>query len=123
MPRRRPRPHHEPIRATSMWYVDQIFLFRRGQRIEVVSSLVNDDGGLRNLSLVAPTSDPREAVRLAAQFVAGKGNVYSARDARLRWAKAQMVTEQENLVRDYQLEDEYLDAFEETLAQVRDQMR
>ena len=106
-----------------MWHVDQIFLARRGQRIEVISSLVDDRGGLRNLSLVAPTDDPREAVRLAAKFVAGKGNVHSARQARLRWARQQVVTEQDELIRDYELEDEYLDAFEETLGAVRDQLR
>lgn len=123
MPRHSRRPAHEPIRATSMWQVDQIFLARRGQRIEVISSLVNDRGGLRNLSLVAPTGDPREAVRLAAKDVAGKGNVYSARQARLRWARQQVVTEQDELIRDYDLEEEYLDAFEETLSAVRDQLR
>lgn len=113
----------EPIRATSMWRVDQIFLARRGQRIEVISSLVNDRGGLRNLSLVAPTGDPHEAVRHAARFVAGKGNVHSARNARVRWAREQMVTEQDELIRDRELEDEFLDEFEETLAAVRDQLR
>lgn len=124
---RRPRaggkPQNEPIRATSMWRVDQIFLARRGGRIEVISSLVNDRGGLRNLSLVAPTSDPRAAVRHAARHVAGKGNVSSARQARLRWAREQIVTEQDELIRDHDLEEEFLDEFEETLAAVRDQLR
>lgn len=123
MARRLAQTRWEPIRATSMWRVDQIFLARRGQRIEVISSLVNDRGGLRNLSLVAPTADPREAVRHAARFVAGKGNVSSARQARLRWARQQIVTEQDELIRDHELEDEFLDEFEETLAAVRDQMR
>lgn len=113
----------EPIRATSMWRVDQVFLARRGQRIEVISSLVNDQGGLRNLSHVAPTSDPRRAVRYAARHVAGLGNVFSARQARLRWAREQLVTEQDELIRDRELEDEYLDEFEETLSAVRDQLR
>lgn len=123
MPRRRAVPSHEPIRATSMWRVDQVFLARRGHRIEVISSLVNDQGGLRNLSMVAPTGDPVEAVRHAAKFVAGKGNVFSARQARVRWAREQMVTVQDELIRDRDLEDEFLDAFEETLSAVRDQMR
>ncbi|WP_135228546.1 hypothetical protein [Deinococcus fonticola] len=116
-------PAPEPIRATSMWRVDQIFLARHGQRIEVICSLVNDQGGLRNLSIVAPTSDPVKAVRHAARHVAGKGNVYSARQARLRWAREQLVTEQDELIRDRDLEDEFLDEFEETLAAVRDRMR
>ena len=124
MPRRRAAPApHEPIRATSMWRVDQIFLARRGQRIEVISSLVNDRGGLRNLSLVAPTDDPGEAVRHAARYVAGQGNVSSARNARVRWAREQMATVQDELIRDRALEDEFLDQFEETLAAVRDQLR
>lgn len=123
MPRRRAVPSYEPIRATSMWRVDQVFLARRGHRIEVISSLVNDQGGLRNLSMVAPTGDPVEAVRHAAKFVAGKGNVFSARQARVRWAREQMVTVQDELIRDRDLEDEFLDAFEETLSAVRDQMR
>lgn len=106
-----------------MWRVDQIFLARRGQRIEVISCLVNDRGGLRNLAHVAPTADPRQAVRHAARHVAGQGNVGSARQARLRWAREQLVTEQDELIRDYELEDEYLDEFEETLSAVRDQMR
>ncbi|MFC4455768.1 hypothetical protein [Deinococcus sonorensis] len=112
-----------PIRATSMWRVDQVFLSRSGIRTEVTASLVNDQGGLRNLAVVAPTEDPREAVRHAARFVAGKGNVSSARNARVRWAREQAATEQDNLVRDFQLEDEFLDAFEETLQEIRDRMR
>jgi len=87
-----------------MWRVDQVFLARSGMRTEVISSLVNDHGGLRNLSVVAPTEDPREAVRHAARFVAGKGNVSSARNARVRWAREQAATEQDSLVRDLALE-------------------
>lgn len=124
MPRRRPvRSASEPIRATSMWRVDQVFLARRGMRVEVTSSLVNDQGGLRNLSITAPTDDPLEAVRHAARFIAGKGNVSGARQARVRWTREQATTEQDALVRDRQLEDEFLDEFEETLAAVRDQQR
>lgn len=114
---------HEPIRATSMWRVDQVFLARRGQRVEVICSLVNDRGGLRNLSVVAPTDDPQVAVRHAARFIAGKGNVSGARQARVRWAREQTTTLQDELIRDEQLEDDFLDEFEETLAAVRDQMR
>ena len=106
-----------------MWRVDQVFLTNRGARIEVTASLVNDDGGLRNLSVVAPTSDPRDAVVHAAKFVAGRGNVYRAFGARIRWAREQAVTEQHNLVRDEALEDAFLEAFEDTLAEIRDRMR
>ncbi|WP_216319400.1 hypothetical protein [Deinococcus aestuarii] len=121
--RRIPRAAPEPIRATSMWRVDQVFLARRGVRVEVICSLVNDRGGLRNLSVVAPTDDPREAVRHAARFVAGKGNVSSARQARVRWAREQTTTLQDELIRDVALEDDFQDAFEDTLAEVRDRMR
>lgn len=121
--RRPPRAAPEPIRATSMWRVDQVFLARRGVRVEVICSLVNDRGGLRNLSVVAPTDDPREAVRHAARFVAGKGNVSGARQARVRWAREQTTTLQDELIRDTALEDEFQDAFEDTLAEVRDRMR
>jgi hypothetical protein len=62
-------------------------------------------------------------VRHAAHFIAGKGNVSSARQARVRWARQQIVTEQDELIRDRLLEDEFLDEFEETLAAVRDQQR
>ena len=123
---RRPRTAQRtpnPIRATSMWRVDQVFLSRRGQRVEVITSLVNDQGGLRNLITLAPTDDPTEAVRHAARFVAGKGNVYEARNARVRWTRAQSATAQDELIRDRALEDEFLDAFLETLGEVRDQMR
>ncbi|MEF2278053.1 hypothetical protein V3W47_07050 [Deinococcus sp. YIM 134068] len=124
MARRRPtRPSPEPIRATSMWRVDQVFLSRRGQRIEVICSLVNDRGGLRNLSVVAPTEDPSEAMRHAARFVAGRGNVSGARQARVRWAREQTTTLQDELIRDRTLEDDFQDAFEDTLAEVRDRMR
>ncbi|AIZ44346.1 hypothetical protein QR90_03360 [Deinococcus radiopugnans] len=124
MPRRRPvRSAAEPIRATSMWRVDQVFLARKGMRVEVTSSLVNDHGGLRNLSVTAPTDDPLEAVRHAARFIAGKGNVSGARQARVRWTREQATTEQDALIRDRLLEDEFLDEFEETLAAVRDQQR
>lgn len=117
------RLNPEPIRATSMWRVDQVFLSRKGQRLEVICSLVNDRGGLRNLSVTAPTDDPAEAMRHAARFIAGKGNVSSARQARVRWTREQSVTMQDELIRDYDLEDEFLDEFEETLAVVRDQQR
>jgi hypothetical protein len=106
-----------------MWRVDQVFLARKGVRVEVTSSLVNDQGGLRNLSVTAPTDDPLEAVRHAARFIAGKGNVSGARQARVRWTREQATTEQDALIRDRQLEDEFLDEFEETLAAVRDQQR
>lgn len=129
MARRRPngrtgaRAVPEPIRATSMWRVDQVFLARKGQRVEVVCSLVNDRSGLRNLSVIAPTEDPREAVRHAARFIAGKGNVSTARNARVRWTREQSTTLQDELIRDEQLEDDFQDEFEEMLAAVRDQMR
>ncbi|MFC4637494.1 hypothetical protein [Deinococcus hohokamensis] len=113
----------EPLRATSMWRVDQVFLARRGMRVEVVCSLVNDRGGLRNLAVTAPTEDPVEAVRHAARFIAGRGNVSSARQARVRWAREQSTTAQDALIRDRLLEDEFLDEFEETLSAVRDQQR
>ncbi|WP_339096114.1 hypothetical protein ACINK0_11710 [Deinococcus sp. VB343] len=113
----------EPLRATSMWRVDQVFLARRGQRIEVICSMVNDRGELRHLSVVAPTSSPAEAVRHAARFVAGKGNVFSARQARVRWVREQATTVQDELIRDHTLEDEFQDEFEETLVAVRDQLR
>lgn len=106
-----------------MWRVDQVFLNRKGQRVEVICSMVNDRGGLRNLAVTAPTGDPVQAVRHAAQFIAGKGNVSSARGARVRWTREQATTEQDALIRDRDLEDEFLDEFEETLAAVRDQQR
>lgn len=126
MARRSPRTARstpEPIRATSMWRVDQVFLKQSGVRIEVITSLVNDREGLRNLSMVASTEDVVLAVRQAARFVAGRGNVSGARNARVRWAREQATTPQDNLVRDLRLEDEFLDAFEETLQEIRDQMR
>ncbi|GGM01606.1 hypothetical protein [Deinococcus aerophilus] len=123
MARRARRPAPDPIRATSMWRVDQVFLARRGMRVEVTSSLVNDQGGLRNLTVTAPTDDPHEAVRHAARYIAGKGNVSGARQARVRWTREQATTEQDALIRDRALEDEFLDEFEETLAAVRDQQR
>lgn len=106
-----------------MWRVDQVFLTRRGVRVEVTCSMVNDQGGLRNLSVTAPTDDPVQAVRHAARFIAGRGNVSSARQARVRWAREQTTTLQDELIRDRQLEDEFLDEFEETLSAVRDQQR
>ncbi|KEF33679.1 MULTISPECIES: hypothetical protein [Deinococcus] len=124
MPRRRsPRVAPEPIRATSMWRVDQVFLARRGGRIEVTCSLVNDRGGLRNLRTVAPTDDPEDALRHAARFVAGQGNVRTARQVRVRWTREQTTTLQDELIRDQLLEDVFDDAFEETLQEVRDRMR
>ena len=100
-----------------------MFLGRKGVRVEVIASLVNDQGGLRNLSTVAPTGDPVQAVRHAARFIAGMGNVYEARNARVRWTRAQSATAQDELIRDRALEDEFLDAFLETLGEVRDQLR
>ena len=116
-------PHRPPpIRATSMWRVDQIFLSRRGQRILVTCSLVNDRGDLRNLNVMSPVGDPVAAVRHAAAHVAGLGNVYSAEQARLRWTLPQLQTEQENLQRDHDLEDEFFDAFEEVRLEILDRL-
>ena len=123
MARRLPRPAPPPIRATSMWRVDQVFLQHKGGRVEVTASLVNDRGDLRNLAVTAPTSDPLEAVRHAARFVAGRGNVFRAYGARVRWAREQAVNQQNELIRDRALEEAYLDAFEETLSEIRDRMR
>lgn len=124
MARRRPlRSAPEPIRATSMWRVDQVFLARRGGRIEVTGSLVNDRGGLRNLRIVAPTDDPEDALRHAARFIAGQGNVSTARQVRVRWTREQTTTLQDELIRDRVLEDVFDDAFEDTLQEVRDRMR
>jgi hypothetical protein len=106
-----------------MWRVDQVFLANRGSRVEVTASLVNDDGGLRNLAVTAPSSDVVEAVRHAAKFIAGRGNVYRAWGARVRWARAQATNEQNDLVRDTTLEEEFVDAFEETLGEIRDRLR
>jgi len=106
-----------------MWRVDQVFLARRGMRIEVTVSLVNDQGGLRNLSTVAPSEDPVRAVEHAARYVAGRGNVSRAWGARVRWTRAQAATEQDELIRDAQLEAAFQDAFEDTLQEIRDQMR
>ena len=123
-PRRRGSARPEPLRASAMWRVDQVFLAHVGGRVEVTASLVNERGGdIRNLSVTVPTADPREAVEAAARFVAGKGNVSGARGARVRWARAQAASEQENLVRDHELEDAFEDAFLETLQEIRDQMR
>ncbi|WP_034344875.1 hypothetical protein [Deinococcus misasensis] len=122
MARRKYRQETRPIRATSMWRVDQVFLNLSGQRIEVTCSLVNDDGGLRNDMTIAPTRDPREAVEFAARYIAGKGNVYRAYGARVRWTKL-LATDDIDLVRDRVLEEAFLDAFEDTLAEVRDRMR
>ncbi|MFC6590600.1 hypothetical protein ACFP81_11500 [Deinococcus lacus] len=119
--RRRHNPG--PIRATSMWRVDQVFLTQQASRIEVTCSLVNDRGGLRNLRLVAPTADPVRALEYAAHHVAGAGNVSSCSGARVRWTRAQLVTEQDELIRDTALETAFADAFEETLQEVRDRLR
>ena len=67
--------------------------------------------------------DPGEAVRHAARYVAGQGNVSSARNARVRWAREQLTTLQDELIRDTELEDTFQDEFEETLAAVRDRLR
>lgn len=120
---RKYRRSSEPIRATSMWRVDQVFLSRHGQRLQVVCSLVNDREGLRNLSIVAPTSDPITAIRHAARFVADKGNVARPNWVRVRWAQDQLTTEQQELIRDTELEEEFFDAFEETLQEVHDRLR
>lgn len=116
------QPDHRPIRATVMWRVDQVFLARKGQRLQVTCSMVNDAGDLRNLAVVAPTSDSVRAVRHAAEHVAARGNVYSAAGARLRWTHAQMHTEQDALERDLTLEDEFQDAFEEVRREIIDRM-
>ena len=112
-----------PIRATAMWRVDQIFLQYSGNRIEVLLSLVNDTGDLRNTRVVAPTADPAEAVRFAARFIGGQGNVSRGYGVRIRWTRAQAETEQNALLRDRALEDIFVEGLDESLDAIRDQMR
>lgn len=106
-----------------MWRVDQVFLTRRGGRIEVIASMVGGGGDLRNLPLLAPTEDPVAAVRYAAAHLAGRGDVSGARGARVRWSRHQAASEQNALLPGLVLEDEFLDAFEEALSRLRDQQR
>ncbi len=122
--RKAPNPRDwRPIRATAMWRVDQIFLQYSGNRIEVLLSLVNDQGDLRNTRVVAPTDDPAEAVRFAARFIGGQGNVSRGYGVRIRWTRAQAKTEQYALVRDRALEDIFVEGLDESLDAIRDQMR
>jgi hypothetical protein len=106
-----------------MWRVDQVFLSHSGTRIKVVMSLVNDRSGLRNETIIAPTADPKEAVRLAARFLGGKGDVSRQFGLRIRWARQQAQSEQDGLVRDLELEGIFLEGLEESLEAIRDQMR
>ncbi len=117
------KPDWQPIRATRMWRVDQVFLSHSGTRIKVVMSLVNDRSGLRNETIIAPTSDPKEAVRLAARFLGGKGDVSRQFGLRIRWARQQAQSEQDGLVRDHELEGIFLEGLEESIEAIRDQMR
>lgn len=105
-----------------MWEIDQVFLTRRGGRIEVLAQLVGG-GDLRHLPLLAPTEDPVGAVRYAATHLAGRGDVSGARGARVRWSRAQAASEQNALLPGLTLEDEFLDAFEQALSRLRDQQR
>ena len=123
------RPQHprrddwRPIRATREWSIDQIFLRRSGGRIVANVSLVSLENELRTEKVFPPTGEPFEAIRIIAREMARKGNVSRANTARVRWAQASMISEQDELSRDETLEEAFQKAFDGALDDVRDRMR
>lgn len=114
----------QPIRARVMWRVDQVFLGYSGQRIQVAVHLVSDRGQLKNEVIVAPTANPTEAVRFAAFHVGRRGDVTVPHSwIRIRWAVARAHSEQDELVRDPELEQQFREGLEDSLEALRDQMR
>ncbi len=126
MGRRPQRPRRDdwrPIRAVREWSIDQIFLRRSGGRIVANVSLVSLENELRTEKVFPPTGEPFEAIRIIAREMARKGNVSRANTARVRWAQASMISEQDELSRDETLEEAFQKSFDAALDDVRDRMR
>lgn len=86
-------------------------------------SLVSLENELRTEKVFPPTGEAFEAIRIVAREMARKGNVSRANTARVRWAQASVISEQDELSRDETLEDAFQKAFDAALDDVRDRMR
>ena len=111
-----------PLRVRN-WWVDQIFLRRVGGRIVANVSLVSGQNELRTQKVFPPTGDPVDAIRITAREIARLGNVDDASGARVRWALASNVSQQDELEQDKDLETVFAEAFRDALAQVWDDQR
>ena len=69
-----------------MWRVDQIFLVRHGQRIEVICSLINDQGGLNyRIGTKAPNDTVEVTVLRDGRRVACTWTPFTLFDVIARW--------------------------------------
>ena len=111
-----------PLRVRN-WWVDQIFLRRVGGRIVANVSLVSGQNELRTQKVFPPTGDPVDAIRIIAREIARLGIVDDASGARVRWAMASNVSQQDELEEDKDLETVFNEAFRDALSQVWDDQR
>ena len=111
-----------PLRVRN-WWVDQIFLRRVGGRIVANVSLVSGQNELRTQKVFPPTGDPVDAIRITAREIARLGIVDDASGARVRWAMASNVSQQDELEEDKDLETVFAEAFRDALSQVWDDQR
>ena len=111
-----------PLRVRN-WWVDQIFLRRVGGRIVANVSLVSGQNELRTQKVFPPTGDPVDAIRIIAREIARLGIVDDASGARVRWAMASNVSQQDELEEDKDLETVFAEAFRDALSQVWDDQR
>jgi hypothetical protein len=68
--------------------LEQLFVARRGGRIELRLVLVDPADGRTRTTLLAPTADPAEAVRWLGRHLAREGGVHDFRRLRVRIERA-----------------------------------
>jgi len=64
--------------------LEQLFVARRGGRVELRLVLVDPADGRTRTTLLAPTADEREAVRWLGRHLAREGRVHDLRRLRVR---------------------------------------
>jgi len=96
--------------------LEQLFVARRGDRVELRLVLVDPADGRTRVTHLAPTADEREAVRWLGRHLARGGEIRDLRRLRVRLGRGEQLVEAPELARDlvaaYRAERAPLDAGE-----------
>ena len=98
----------------SGYEVEQLFLRLRGGQFSVECVLVAPSGALKHDTVTFPTRSELEAVKRAARYLAGRGDVEGAEGVRLRVERRGELKDEKNLKRFFvqTFQDELEDALD-----------
>ncbi len=80
--------------------LEQLFVARRGDRIELRMVLVDPADGRTRVTQLAPTGDEREAVRWLGRHLAHRGEIHDLRRLRVRVGRGERLHDAPVLARD-----------------------